>query len=124
MEKLLKQVNLRNEYRVYESNGMYLVKGENRRGQRYECKVPPPAVSHLCEKMKRRRITHGGTGRCSPEARVRTFQAPLHLRRQAEVLGPVRVDRRRGSGTSHGCQGGMDLHVLDRRAITMIRVRE
>lgn len=29
VEKLLKQVNLRNEYRAYEANGAYLVKSEN-----------------------------------------------------------------------------------------------
>ena len=57
VEKLLKQVNLRNEYRVYEANGAYLVKSENQRGQRYECKVPSAAISYLCEKMRGQRVT-------------------------------------------------------------------
>ncbi len=50
-------MELRNDYKVYEENGVYLVKSENRRGQRYECKVPSAAVSYVCEKMRGRRVT-------------------------------------------------------------------
>ena len=57
MKKLLGQVNLRNDYTVYEDSGTYLVAGENRRGQRYECRVRREAVSYLRDRMKGRRIT-------------------------------------------------------------------
>lgn len=57
VKKLLGQVNLRNDYTVYEDSGTYLVAGENRRGQRYECRVRREAVSYLRDRMKGRRIT-------------------------------------------------------------------
>lgn len=57
VKKLLKQVNLRNDYAVYEDGGSYLVAGENRRGQRYECRVRREAVSYLRDRTKGQRIT-------------------------------------------------------------------
>lgn len=57
MTKLLKHINLRNDYTVYEDGESYLVTSENRRGQRYECKVQREAVSYLCDRMKGRRVT-------------------------------------------------------------------
>lgn len=57
MKKLLSRVNLRNEYTVYEDGGSYLVAGENRRGQRYECRVRQEAVSYLRDRAKGRRVT-------------------------------------------------------------------
>ena len=41
MRKLLGKVDLRNSYAVYEQDEAYTVVGENSRGQRYECRVPP-----------------------------------------------------------------------------------
>lgn len=57
MKKLLSRVNLRNEYTVYEDGGSYLVAGENRRGQRYECRVRQEAVTYLRDRMAGRRIS-------------------------------------------------------------------
>lgn len=57
MPRLLKHVNLRNDYTVYEDGGSYLVAGENRRGQRYECRVRREAVIYLRDRMKGRRVT-------------------------------------------------------------------
>ncbi len=55
--ELVGRVDLRNTYSVFKQRGQYLVVGENRRGQRYECQVPPEAISYLCERTKGRRIT-------------------------------------------------------------------
>ena len=69
MKKLLRRVDLRNEYTVYEDGGSYLVAGENRRGQRYECRVRQEAVSYLRDKMAGRRVTAEQAGRAlSPVA--------------------------------------------------------
>lgn len=57
MKKHLKQINLRNDYTVYEDGGSYLVAGENRRGQRYECRVRREAVAYLRDRVKGRRVT-------------------------------------------------------------------
>lgn len=51
------RVDLRNVYSVYEEGNAYLVVGENRRGQRYECRVLPEAVSYLCDRTRGRRVS-------------------------------------------------------------------
>ena len=63
MKKLLGKVDLRNSYAVYEEDGAYTVVGENPRGQRYECRVLPEAVSYLCRRLEGQRITAGQAGK-------------------------------------------------------------
>jgi hypothetical protein len=63
MPRLLKHVNLRNDYTVYEDGGSYLVAGENRRGQRYECRVLPGAISYICSRLAGQRVTAEQAGR-------------------------------------------------------------
>ena len=59
----MSQVNLRNVYTVYEEGGAYLVASENSRGQRYECRVLPEAVSYLCRKLQGQRVTAEQAGK-------------------------------------------------------------
>ena len=47
MKKLLGRVSLRNDHAVYEDGDSYVFAGENRRGQRYECRGSQEAVSYL-----------------------------------------------------------------------------
>jgi hypothetical protein len=63
MKKLLGTVELRNSYAVYEEGGAYTVVGENPRGQRYECRVLPEAVSYLCRRLKGQRVTAEQAGK-------------------------------------------------------------
>jgi hypothetical protein len=63
VKKLLGKVELRNSYAVYEEDGIYTVAGENRRGQRYECRVVPEAVSYLCRRLKGQRVTAEQAGK-------------------------------------------------------------
>lgn len=55
--ELVGRVDLRNVYTVFKERGGYLVVGENRRGQRYECQVLPEAVSYLCDRTRGRRVS-------------------------------------------------------------------
>lgn len=54
--ELVGRVDLRNAYRVYRDGGGYLVVGENRRGQSYESKISPDAVSFLAGKLRGQRV--------------------------------------------------------------------
>jgi hypothetical protein len=63
MKKLLGKVDLRNSYAVYEEGGAYTVGGENPRGQRYECRVPPEVVSYLCRRLQGQRVTAEQAGK-------------------------------------------------------------
>jgi hypothetical protein len=63
VKKLLDKVDLRNSYAVYEEDGAYTVASENPRGQRYECRVPPEAVSYLCRRLQGQRVTAEQTGK-------------------------------------------------------------
>jgi hypothetical protein len=60
---LLGKVDLRNSYAVYEENGAYTVVGENPRGQRYECTVPPEAISYLCRRFQKQHVTAEQAGK-------------------------------------------------------------
>lgn len=62
MTKVLKKISLRNDYTVYEDKGAYIVAGENRRGQRYECKVPREAIAYLCDRTRGQSITSERAG--------------------------------------------------------------
>lgn len=62
MRKLLNKVKLRNDYTVYAEDGTYLVASENRRGQRYESRVPPEAVAYLRSKRAGQRVTADQAG--------------------------------------------------------------
>ena len=57
MKKLLGQVSLCNDYKVCEDGTAYMVTGENRRDQHYECRVLPDAISYLCRRLKGQRVT-------------------------------------------------------------------
>lgn len=63
LKKLLGQISLRNDYEVYEDGNAYVVTGENRRGQRYECRVLPEAVSYLCRRLQGQRVTAEQAGK-------------------------------------------------------------
>jgi hypothetical protein len=63
LRELLGEVSLRNDYKVYKDQQAYVVTGENRRGQRYGCKVVPEAVEYLCERLKGQRVTAEQAGR-------------------------------------------------------------
>ncbi len=63
MRKLLGRVNLRNLYHVYLEGESYIVAGENPRGQLYECRVHPEAVSYLRDRMRGRRVTAEQAGK-------------------------------------------------------------
>ena len=45
MRKLVGRVDLRNLHHVYREDEAYIVASENSRGRRYECRIPPEAVS-------------------------------------------------------------------------------
>lgn len=75
MKKLLGKVGLRNSYAVYEEDAAYTVVSENRRGQRYECRVLPEAVSYLCHRLKRQRVTAEQAGKAMEPVAER-FELP------------------------------------------------
>lgn len=57
MRRILKTVELRNEYTVYAEDGAYLITSENRRGQLYETRIPHEAVAYLCDMRAGQRIS-------------------------------------------------------------------
>jgi hypothetical protein len=63
LKKLPRKVDLRNSYAVCEEDGAYTVVGENPRGQRYECRVVPEAVSYLCRRLEGQRVTAEQAGK-------------------------------------------------------------
>jgi hypothetical protein len=75
VKKLLGKVDLRNTYAVYEQDGAYTVASENPRGQRYECRVPPEAVSYLCRRLNGQRVTAEQAGKAIEPAAER-FELP------------------------------------------------
>ena len=75
MKKLLGQVSLRNDYKVYEDGKTYVVTGENPRGQRYECRVFPEAVSYLCRRLEGQRVTAEQAGK-TVEPVAERFELP------------------------------------------------
>jgi hypothetical protein len=63
MKKLLGEVELPRTYAVYEEGGAYTVTSEGPRGQLYECRVPPEAISYLRRRLEGQRVTAEQAGK-------------------------------------------------------------
>jgi hypothetical protein len=58
---LLRKVDLRSSYTVYEEDGAYTVTSESPRDQRYECRVVPEEVEYMCARTSGQRIPSSQT---------------------------------------------------------------
>lgn len=86
MRKLLGKVDLRNVYYVYLEGEAYIVASENSRGQRYECRVHPGAVSYLRNRMQGRRVTSEQAG-AALEPVAERFKLPYTYGRKLRFSG-------------------------------------
>jgi uncharacterized protein (DUF1810 family) len=98
VKKLLGQVSLRNDYKVYEDGKTYVVAGENPRGQRYECSVLPEAVSYLCRRLKGQRVTAEQAGKAIEPVAERfrlpyTYGDKLKYSGQYVLIAAVALDQ-------------------------------
>lgn len=63
MGNLLREVELRNLYRIYDDGDSYAVVNEDRRGRRYEYEVSQEAVTYLQDRLRGQRVDAAGAAR-------------------------------------------------------------